>query len=168
MLGEFSPRRQFWQRRQINITTMINKIKSIITGAIHNLNHGGSFGKINAASSSLTSYRVKYLICLISLFMNNHHIFLPISWVSFSEMRTNDNTLTVSLSISLWYHVFLSKRLFLVFSYILYRTLDICYLWTLLKLENDRVTHKNKTLKKYPLVIQNVIIFLNLVRQKFR
>ena len=45
-----------------------------------------------------------------------------------------------------------------MFSYILYRSLDICYFWSLLKLEHDRATHKkNKTPKQYALVIENVL-----------
>jgi len=66
MLGEFSPRRQLRQRRQIPTIENTKKTKSIITGTIHALNHGGSFGKINAASSSSSSwYRVKDLMCII-------------------------------------------------------------------------------------------------------
>ncbi|WZZ35219.1 hypothetical protein YC2023_018620 [Brassica napus] len=92
MLGEFSPRRQFRQRRQIPTTATIKKTKIIITGTIHALNHGGSFGKINAASSSLTSYLIKVFMCLILLFINQHHVFLPISGLSFSEMRRKMTT----------------------------------------------------------------------------
>jgi len=37
MLGEFSPRRQFQQRRQIPTIENTKKTKSIITGTIHAL-----------------------------------------------------------------------------------------------------------------------------------